>query len=848
MAENQPNPDMPEAPPGYKIIKKMGQGGMAAVYLAIQESFGRQVALKIMSDELGKDSIWAKRFIKEAQIVAQLSHPNIVPVFDVGTFKGRFYISMELLKGGNLDDRIAKGLSIPEIVKIIVGVAAGLDFAGEKGFVHRDIKPDNVMFREDGSPVILDFGIVKQKGGSGDKMTQTGTIVGTTAYMSPEQAMGKELDEGSDIYSLGVMFYELLTGRVPFHGDSAVAVLLKHVNEPPPPLPEFVSVFQPVIDKAMAKKREDRYSRARAMIEHIQELEPQIREALARNQAMFAAKPAGANDKTNVQTAVGGKAVTSATNAATVITGAVQGDDNDLSAVLTSAKKTISNFSEESRVKRAKNLKRAIIAGVLIVVSALGYVAYQQLYVVPQAGELAAKERQEKIDSLMSIAEDMRDDLAVTDLKAVDALIAQYGEILVLDPENADVRDAMDKLGEEYLRLGNEALAANNLAEAESYAEYVSRLAPKNAELAALRDKLKEVRAASTQQELESEFKEQQIAALMNDAQVHIKAGRTFSPQDDCAYSKFQQILKIDPANADAQNQINTMINAVFSETQSQIAGGQLRNALSNIELLEKVATDKSKIPALKSAYASAKQKAEEQAKLAGAAQRKEELLSKINRLKRESRTRTSNNEMRDAAFSLLDMDAGNATAQPALQDANKFDAEQIDSAIKKRDYSRAGQHVADLEKHAPDYAGLGDLKNRYSAAKSAAAKADEMLASANQLIASPKPNDAKREDLSKAYGLITSAKQTDPANPAIASTLAALEMKYTQIIGILMTTQQRDLLALYFKDTDTMEWPSDQILQAQLAWKSAPVAAGGTAITPPVEKPKPRRTMSGGF
>src|SRR5690606_9356933 len=129
--------------PGYKIQKKMGQGGMATVYLAVQESFGRNVALKIMSSELGADDVWARRFIHEAKVVAQLSHPNIVPVFDVGTYQGRFYISMELLKGGNLDDKIAKGLSIAEVVKIIVGVAAGLDFAGEKGFVHRDIKPDN---------------------------------------------------------------------------------------------------------------------------------------------------------------------------------------------------------------------------------------------------------------------------------------------------------------------------------------------------------------------------------------------------------------------------------------------------------------------------------------------------------------------------------------------------------------------------------------------------------------------------------------------------------------------------------------------------------------------------------
>jgi len=448
VAEAQPPKEVIAAPPGYKVIKKMGQGGMAAVYLAVQESFGRHVALKIMSDQLGQDPVWAKRFIYEAQTVAQLSHPNIVPVFDVGTFNGRFYISMELLKGGNLDDKIAKGISIPEIVRVIVGVAAGLDFAGEKGFVHRDIKPDNVMFREDGSPVILDFGIVKQKGGSGaDKMTQTGTIVGTTAYMSPEQAMGKELDEGSDIYSLGIMFYELLAGRVPFQGDSAVAVLMKHVNEPPPPLPDFVSVFQPVIDKALAKNRADRYPRARAMIEHIQELEPQIRQLIAQQQAAFT--PSGSDDATGVQSAVGGnaatqvisKATTKATKANTAIN--KQTAETELTDVLSSAKATISNFSEESRNRRARNTKRGIIAAIVIVISALGYVAYQQFYVVPHASELAAQQRKEKIAALLSSADDAKSKLTLTDTKAADALITQYREILVLDSENADVHDAM---------------------------------------------------------------------------------------------------------------------------------------------------------------------------------------------------------------------------------------------------------------------------------------------------------------------------------------------------------------------------------------------------------------------
>lgn len=291
--------------PGYRIQKQMGQGGMATVYLAVQESFGRPVALKVMSDQLGQDDIWAQRFMHEARVVAQLSHSNIVPVFDVGSHEGRFYISMELLKGGKLDDKIHRGLTTEEAIRIVSGVAAGLDYAGSKGFVHRDIKPDNIMFRDDGTPVILDFGIAKQKDGD-SKMTKTGTIVGTTGYMSPEQAMGQELDERSDIYSLGIMLYELLTGTVPFRGDSAVAVLLKHVQEVPPPLPMQLSIFQPCLDRALAKKPEDRYQRASEMMLHLQELLSQFKQQThpPLMDKTTVLKQVGANDATVITSAV----------------------------------------------------------------------------------------------------------------------------------------------------------------------------------------------------------------------------------------------------------------------------------------------------------------------------------------------------------------------------------------------------------------------------------------------------------------------------------------------------------------------------------------------------------------
>lgn len=396
--------------PGYRIIKQMGAGGMATVYLAEQESFGREVALKIMSDQLGKDDVWAKRFMHEARIVSRLSHSNIVPVFDVGNHEGRFYISMELLKGGKLADRMEQGISAADAVRIVCGVAAGLDYAGEKGFVHRDIKPDNIMFRDDGTPVILDFGIAKQKDGE-SKMTQTGTIVGTTGYMSPEQAMGQELDERSDIYSLGVMFYELLTGQVPFRGDSAVAVLLKHVQEAPPPLPSHFSAFQPALDKALAKKPEQRYRRASEMIEHLRELESQFKQGVTQPR-QSAVVTAGPQDATAVTQAI--KPAAKSSKQPIVITVAVL-------AVVIIAGALVFGLKKKPSVDSANQPAAAVLPA-----SAVS---------TPEPPPVAQNDNRAAIDRILQSAEKCLQE------KKYDCAISKAESALDLDPANARAQD-----------------------------------------------------------------------------------------------------------------------------------------------------------------------------------------------------------------------------------------------------------------------------------------------------------------------------------------------------------------------------------------------------------------------
>lgn len=254
--------------PGYKILRTLGRGGMATVYLAQQDIFERKVALKVMSKALAADESFGKRFFREAKIVSQLVHPNIVTVHDVGVHENNYYLSMEYIDGNDLK-HIRKNLTLRQKLQVIVDIAKALDYAGKKGFVHRDIKPENIMFhKSDGRAVLTDFGIAKAAE-TDTAMTQAGTAIGTPHYMSPEQAKGKMVDHRSDIYSLGVVFFLLLAGRVPFDAESAVAIGIKHITEPVPLLPEGLDALQPLLDTLLAKKPENRYQHAGDLVEDI---------------------------------------------------------------------------------------------------------------------------------------------------------------------------------------------------------------------------------------------------------------------------------------------------------------------------------------------------------------------------------------------------------------------------------------------------------------------------------------------------------------------------------------------------------------------------------------------------
>ena len=254
----------------YEIISQTGVGGMATVYTARDNVLNRKVAIKVLKDEFTTDEEFVKRFNSEAQAAASLSHPNIVSIYDVGNEDGIYYIVMELVRGKTLKQIITEEGALPWkwSVNIAMQIASALETAHKNNIVHRDIKPHNIIITEDGVAKVTDFGIAKAV--SNSTITAFGTTIGSVHYFSPEQAKGGYTDAKSDIYSLGVVMYEMLTGRVPFDSDTSVSVALKHMQEPPvPPMEINDNIPQAVNDiilKAMEKEPMARYQTATAMM------------------------------------------------------------------------------------------------------------------------------------------------------------------------------------------------------------------------------------------------------------------------------------------------------------------------------------------------------------------------------------------------------------------------------------------------------------------------------------------------------------------------------------------------------------------------------------------------------
>ena len=257
----------------YRVLEALGRGGMARVYRAYHPQLDRYVAMKVLRSDLLEEQDLLERFQREARAIASLRHPNIVQVFDFDTHADNYYMVMELLEGDSLRARLnacrvaRQRMPLPEVLRIMHGVLSGLGFAHSQNIIHRDIKPANIMLTRQGEAVLTDFGIAQILGST--QMTASGVLMGTLSYMAPEQGLRGSCDQRTDLYSLGIVLYEMLTGYTPFEADTPLAILMKHLNDPLPlPRkidPELPQALEQILLKALAKDPSDRFQNAQEM-------------------------------------------------------------------------------------------------------------------------------------------------------------------------------------------------------------------------------------------------------------------------------------------------------------------------------------------------------------------------------------------------------------------------------------------------------------------------------------------------------------------------------------------------------------------------------------------------------
>ena len=530
--------------PGYTVNNQIGSGGMACVYLAHQHNFDREVALKILSTNLVEDEDFCERFLGEARIVAKLRHNHIVPVYDVGNSDKHHYIAMEYIVGGDLKSRIQQGRKESDAVRILTQIASALNYAHNKGIVHRDIKPDNILFRKDGTAVLTDFGIAKDHE-SILNLTRAGTVAGTPSYMSPEQILSEDAGPTSDIYSLGVLFFKMLTGELPYKGNSFASLSYKHIHEPIPQLPSNLK-YQPLINKLLAKKPEDRYQSAGEIINDLNNLPTVMIDEEHGDRTVF-------HDKSKVNTPSSDEhtqtsppvALTPkyklklpaltvlgiAVVAGIAISYTLMPDDTDGPSVNTAIKPAV--------------IKPAVINEQTV-----------------KQNSLQQNELNKKIISLLSQAKSDLSQQRLMKPKGNNAY-EKYQKILQLAPNNPDAQNGVNKVALAYISLSEKYIQKKNIEQAGKHLQQAISIAPNLLAITPTLNKLSHLKIEQAQQasNITSLMDQLRISGLLRSAELDEKEGRINGLNNNNAINKYQQILSIDPDHKTATKKLAQLQN-----------------------------------------------------------------------------------------------------------------------------------------------------------------------------------------------------------------------------------------------------------------------------------------------
>ena len=511
--------------PGYRVQRLVGQGGESRVFLALQHAFGRPVAIKVLAPEAARDSARRGSFLAEARIARNLDHPNIVRVLDSGEMDEFVYIVMEYVRGGDLNRSLKSGVHMQNVLTIVKEIASALDYAHGKGVVHGDVKPENILIREQGTSLLADFGVASV--GAGTSATRLVTVRGTPAYMSPEQAAGGAYDGRSDFYALGVVFYLMLTGRLPFDADSALG--LQRSRERVPKLPLQLAAFNDVITRLLARSPDERF-----------------RSAVEIATALDAVRSDDLVPDVMIKTDVVSTAEIAAVGA--VRDGLV---------------------ARRADIKRTSPSRRYAFAAAVACVFALGGVG---IYIGIENGTIDAAlayvgliEHPDVVVAWQA-AEAIRRDPSQGPERIVDG----YREVLALDPRRSDASAAINEVAAQWKTDVGTLIDQGELDAANVEFDGLARSFPDDPSLTELSERLTDQRQAAG-------LLEQGIRLLASSGLSDVQAV-------DSAIGRFKEVLRLDPANGNARTELDRIAIHYGSLAEQYARGGDVAEAVDALK------------------------------------------------------------------------------------------------------------------------------------------------------------------------------------------------------------------------------------------------------------------------
>ena len=528
--------------PGYKIEHLIAEGATASIYLAIQESLGRHVAIKLLRKI--ENPVQLNRFLNEGQIIASLNHRNIINIHDVGvTEDGRPYISMEYLEGGDLDARIQKKVKPEDALQWLETIGNCLDFVHRKGIIHRDIKPGNILIHKDGTLILSDFGTAKQEE-SDAKLTLEGCTFGSPYYISPEQAASKELDRRTDIYSLGIVLYEMLTGKKPYKGDSHIETIVAHLAEPLPELPPEVHRYHTLIKKMIAKSPDDRFTTAAEMVGFVQRLRKPVKNAwpmawAPTGAAAIALGIVGVARQLQIPLKNVQRMTWVAIGAGAIIFG--------IGVTLLMRHSIISDHNEHQTTAGAS------ISGGAIPESSPDVVAMP----LPEPGDLVSGtllpsgNNEEHIENLLSQAAIAVKEDRLTKPKN-DNAYNYYQQVLELHPQHKKALEGINGIADAYADRAESKLDQFDYETARKYLHRGLTIQPENTRLLRMQ-------------------KNANIGRMLAQAARALKEYRLTKPKNNNAYDYYQRVLELHPQNDKALEGITRVADAYADLAQSKL-------------------------------------------------------------------------------------------------------------------------------------------------------------------------------------------------------------------------------------------------------------------------------------